>query len=1129
MGSAIPLIATKLLPPSLSPSVVRRPRLIEMLEADAVRRLVILSAPAGYGKTALLCQWAQGRQGAVWYRLDHRDRDFPTLALHLMAAFARQFGGFCDDLKNALRAGERPPIDDVLSAIVNELVDRADQSLVLILDGYHKVETSKKVNYTIDYLLSYLPSSIRLIVSCRGLPRLASLPGLKTTGDASVLGEPDLRFTVAETVELLNHLRAPIHSGTVEGLITRTFGWAIGLQLLARQAAKVSVEVSPEDLIASHAFQSDLADYFTHQVLADEPSSLQSFLISASILARPTAAACDALLGTSGGASLLQQVQAKGLFLNRLNEDLHEFHPLFREFLCRRVADNPDERRELHLRAARHYEVCGDLSEAADHYLEAEAYDDVARVISSISDTWLSVCKFDRVISFVGRLPQQVRVQWPGLIVAAGKAMALQGRFTEALTQYRQAHDLYCVQYDRAGANKVLCAQREILCIMQSKREQAQVLRRSTTPEFEPDDELGRADLLKSLSYDHLCSGDTDAARHLFESAIQLCVSQGDRERELDVLINSGAYMLGLCGEFIEALDLLQRAEEIALKINSRFRLADCYNVKATYLLFLGRYAEAHQTAQKALVLAKELASIHQEGRAMVCVAAASYMLGIEPTAITAERYRRAYDLAESGGGERLMVVALLGLSDLYRRCGDFSLSVDYANRVIPRLDKGDNWFTAYALRHLGAAQAHSDCEGALRSLSAAMPLAVSKYELACNHFWLAFIHRKLGNADEEKHHLRESLDRAAVNDYCRVFGDEPLASPLLLADALSLGIQPDYVRRMLVRLGTKTTDALLPELFGSDETSRLNAIRALGEIGDMRAVSALQAVVSRDKSDPAGAEALVAIRRLWNRPAPPLRVRLLGSFSVEIGDYVVDVSTWKRRKTISVLACLAMNGDKGIHREVLMEKLWPGMDYQSAHNNLRVTIHDLRQYLEPFAREIDQWRYVIYKDDHYSLSLGQDGWFDVQAFRDGVRAAEQGKETAEVIGRYEAALEFYRGDLLEYMPFEDWCSSEREELKELHLASLAKVAELYVRQGDNHSATVYCKKILAIDGTREDIHRKLIHIYSNAGDRISAIRQYRHCVRILREELGVNPGPDTRSALKSAIYPVSFPRQKAK
>lgn len=1121
MRSGIPLVATKLMPPGLTRSAICRPRLIESLHSVLVRRLVLVSAPAGYGKTTLLRQFVDKQRAAVWYSPDHRDRNPSVFLVHLMAAFARHVDGFCSRERRSLADGQELSIDALLSAITNELAVKTGPNILLLLDGYHEVECQRGINYAVDYLLRNLPSNVHIVISCRGVPRLEGLTKLLARGEAAVIRESELRFTRSELLELCEQLGVVVDEKTVDVMLAQAQGWAIGLQFLLRSVSAWSERALVGDTLPSSMHHGVLADYFDREVLSKVAPALQSFLIRASVLPRLDARVCDAVFDTSESLALLRQAEARGMFLHKSGFDSFELHPLFRDFLCRRLAQDRDEWRGVHGRAARYFETNGDAAEAASHYIEADDYDGAASLISTSIDAWLGTSKCDSLINLVDRLPAQVSKRHPDLVMATGRAMALQGRFAEALSRCQEAYSLFCSSQDYLRASRALRAKGDILLWAEAKQSQAEAIHRRAMCHLSNDARLAKADLLRSLALDHMSGGDTVAALDLYRSAKQIYESEGNERGQLATLVSPGAYIHMIRGEFVEGLEVLQRAEELAVCLGSQARLVECYNIRASMLIFLGHHLEGLKWAERALNIARELRSANQCAWAKALVATAIQLMGTEPVSATAQRFHESATLAESCGSKRVMAIALLGLSDLYRNEGDLGLSTNYARRAIDLVEgASDQWLLAFGLRHLGASLASSEPAEALRILSSALNVFVrceDMYNLAYVHFWLALACKKLMKAEDQRRHLEQCLDLAAINEYSRIFVDKSEAPTSLLANALCLGIQPDFVRRMLVRLGERGVEGLLPVLFGLDESARISAIRVLGQIGGVRAMSSLQALV-KDKDELIRSEASAAIRALRSSPAPPLRIHLFGSVRVQIGEAIVDTSAWKRRKAKSLLAYLALNRGKAVHRDEIVEKLWPEMDSQAALNNLRVTIHDLRRNLDPSAQKVGQWRHVLYKDDRYSLYLGESGQVDVEAFRSGVKHAALERDVGKAIDKFENALKLYSGELLGDMPYEEWCSVEREELQDLYLDGLVKLAALYEAKGDYSSALVRFKRVLEMDDSREDVHRKLIHLYATMGNRVGAIRQYRYCARILKEELGVSPSRATRSVYNNVV-----------
>ena len=348
------LLATKLHVPGPQPGFVPRPRLVEALGEGLARGRVLVCAPAGSGKTALLAGWARGGgQPVAWLSLDAGDSDPARFWRYAVAALDRARPGLARRVGPLL--GPPPPrsFEGLATALINELAAQpGDGEVVLVLDDYHLVD-SGPVHESVAFVLENLPPGLRVVVSGRADPPLP-LARQRGRGQLAELRAADLRFTDQEAADLLGETAGPgLPEAAVAALVARTEGWAAGLQL-----AGLSLQGQPDPagfvaaFTGSHRF---VLDYLTDEVLERQDEQVRGFLLETSVLDRLSGELCDAVTGHTGSQAMLERVERAGLFLVPLDEGRGwwRYHHLFADLLHTRLQrDQPGRVRELHHNAA---------------------------------------------------------------------------------------------------------------------------------------------------------------------------------------------------------------------------------------------------------------------------------------------------------------------------------------------------------------------------------------------------------------------------------------------------------------------------------------------------------------------------------------------------------------------------------------------------------------------------------------------------------------------------------------------------------------------------------------------------------------------------------------------------------
>src|SRR6516165_10431217 len=372
------LLATKLYVPRPPAGLVARPRLAAALADGRAGGLVLVSAPAGSGKTALLAGWIRGQgRPAGWLSLDAGDNDPARFWRHAAAALDPVCPGISGRVGPLL--GPPPPasFQGPVTALINELAGAAGGGeVLLVLDDYHVIGAGA-VHASVGFLLEHRPPGLRLVLASRSDPPLP-LARLRARGQLTELRAADLRFTVDEVAVLLRRAAgAELPGGSVAALAERTEGWAVGLALAGlslrghHDAAGFVAAFS-----GSHRY---ILDYLTEEVPDRQPAPMRAFLLATSVLERLSGPLCDAVTGRAGSQAMLEDIERAGLFLVPLDEwrGWWRYHHLFADLLRARLqAEQPGRAVALHRAAAA---WCDEHDLADDAVRHALAAGDTAR------------------------------------------------------------------------------------------------------------------------------------------------------------------------------------------------------------------------------------------------------------------------------------------------------------------------------------------------------------------------------------------------------------------------------------------------------------------------------------------------------------------------------------------------------------------------------------------------------------------------------------------------------------------------------------------------------------------------------------------------------------------------------
>jgi LuxR family maltose regulon positive regulatory protein len=431
------LLATKLFVPHPRPGLVARPRLIERLSAALDCGLILVSAPAGYGKTTILTQWiAQNKPAiaAAWISLDQGDNDPVRFWDYFIAALRTVRPAAGEAASAMLHSAQGYATESLLISLINDLSD-ISRDVVLVLDDYHLVN-SEGVHTGVTFLLDHLPPRMHVLVATRADPPLR-LAHFRGRGAMVEIGADDLRFTGEEAAGLLREvLGETLSLEQIASLNARTEGWPVGLKMAAlSMRGQKNVPRLIAAFAGSHRY---VGDYLIEEVLRWQPDEVRAFLLNTSVLERLTAPLCDTITEGTGSQTLLEEIEQANLFLVQLDESRrwYRYHHLFAEHLRHRLerASGLDNVTRLHRRASQWYEDHGFPDDAIHHALAARDWERVVGLIGSVAEGRMKQGEMTTVLGWLQSVPDEMLRADLNVYGQYGHILVHTGRFDSAET-----------------------------------------------------------------------------------------------------------------------------------------------------------------------------------------------------------------------------------------------------------------------------------------------------------------------------------------------------------------------------------------------------------------------------------------------------------------------------------------------------------------------------------------------------------------------------------------------------------------------------------------------------------------------------------------------------------------------
>ena len=421
----IELLRTKLFIPRPRENLVSRPRLVEWLNAGLDKKLTLIAAPAGFGKTTLLSEWIpQSPRCVTWLSLDDGDNDstrFWTYFISSLQGLRPQLGESALALLQSLQTF---PITSILTALINDISAFPDE-FAIVLDDYHVID-SQPIHEALTYLIAHLPANMHLVMTTRIDPPLP-LARLRARDKLTELRANDLRFSADETESFLNHeVGKRLTAEEVAVLEARTEGWIAGLQIAAlSMQGRDDISGFIRTFSGSHRH---ILGYLADEALNQRPKGTLNFLLQTSILDRLCGSLCDAVTRENGGQEILESLEHANLFITPLDDEgrWYRYHHLFAEVLQARLRqDNSEMPAELHRRASEWYEAHNSIPEAVQHALAAGELDRAAQLIGRQRWILLGRGEANTLHHWLDILPVELLRKHPGLSLAYAWILSL--------------------------------------------------------------------------------------------------------------------------------------------------------------------------------------------------------------------------------------------------------------------------------------------------------------------------------------------------------------------------------------------------------------------------------------------------------------------------------------------------------------------------------------------------------------------------------------------------------------------------------------------------------------------------------------------------------------------------------
>jgi len=660
------LLATKVIVPTRRPDMLRRQRLLDFLHAYLDRKLLLVSASAGYGKTSLLVDFAADTELPVcWYSLDAGDKDPALFLEYLVAALQRRFPRFGGRITALLRQAEpRADLDACVGALVTDLQQEIDTFFVLVLDDYHLVESSSPINQLLDRLLLYLPENAHLILASRTVPTGLTLTRLTARQEVAGLGVNDLRFTADEIRAFVEKkYDLTITPATANELAAQSEGWIAGLVLTTPTLWRGVFQ----EWVNTSGPGSQLFDYLASEVLMQQPPELQQFLLDTSVLSELNAAECNELLGRTDAQTQFLVAERRNLFVARLEEAGYRYHHLFREFLQARLRETQPARwLALQERAAALFERRGRLDLAIEYWFAAQQPAQAARVLAIVAQEYYERGRWTTLMRWLDALPDAELQHFPALLMCRAQLQAESGALSEAQDLFERARAEFQAQGDFIQVARTWLEQARY----EADAAVATKMCESAEAILSENDFIWQALVQRTMGIIASRQGDIPRAVKLFERASKLYEIANARALQADAESNLGSAYLAM-GDRTRAQFYFNNALQHAQRLGNAAKLANTLNSIAITKYQQGDLSAAFDLLQEALPQARAAGHLRIEAYVRASLGEVRRDRGELPEAL--EDFDAASEIAEKIREPFLLTFARVAIGDVWRLSGDLA------------------------------------------------------------------------------------------------------------------------------------------------------------------------------------------------------------------------------------------------------------------------------------------------------------------------------------------------------------------------------------------------------------------------------------------------------------------------
>jgi len=1085
------VLRTKILIPNLPETIVRQ-RLNPLFEEIRTKRVVIVVAGAGYGKTTLVAQTCRKlNTDVVWYSLSSFDSDFVYFIYYLITGIRQHYPDFGQKTLQRIESAQTiREKETVLTYLLKELEESIKNELIIVLDDLHFVQDNPEIKETLVFLMKYLPDMVHLALISRKTPDL-NLSGFIARRETILIDEKALAFDVQEIEDFYQRLFGiSLSPKILEILQAKTEGWVSGLILFQHSFQGRNQEEIEARLGELRGTSRMIFNFLEENVYGLLPGEIKEFLLKTSILSRLDISFCNRYLEKHNAREILEELEGKHLFTFPFDEQRESwyYHHLFKDYLLEKLGVEFGEKEiaDLHTSAGQIWEDSGEPEEALNHYLEAGLYKQACQLLNQLGRDFIRGGRINLFLSYFRKMPDEFKEKEPWLYYTYGRALELHGKSREASRAFEQACGLFVEQGISKGVGLALNRLSSYYYTIGDFQKAEAVLKEIVTgiqgmPRL-------YANALGNLIFVTSHIAKFEEADKYYEESLRLFGEMINRDLQAWIYINNG-FRYFTSGDLAEALDFGNKGIRMSESTANDDLLSYGYHLLSISNYYQGDFAEGLELALKGIRLGEK-----KGFRGMNHV---WHFINACSCAATAGDMGRAMEYGETGlkicqeiESPWSEAWAYLSLCITHQKAGHLEKAEQCARAAVFALESlflpGDEGMMKSALASILLEQGQlEEVEDLL--VIAEKRLEGSKLNQSRVYLYLARYYWENQEMDKALNKLSTGLGLSEQNNYDYWIVEEKHWVMPLLVDLHSKGQFRDYLNKLFPK-------------FGSVASEELNKIKRSENIEVKKSVESILSNLTT--LNPIG-----------------LRVFCFGVFKLFRGDEEIPVEAWKSEKARMLFKYLVYHQGKGyIVKDILMELLWPESDPEKSRKRFNVALTAIRKILEPELARGTPSAYLLRKGDGYRLHLGENGFLDIAAFESAVGLAGKENDPDKALEHYLQAEALYKGDLFQEDQYQEWCLDARSLYREKYLHVLGFLVSFFKKSGDLVKAIEYARKYLEVDQYAENIYQMLMKMYQQTNNKILIKKTYEEARQKLEVELECPLSEETEKLYKELV-----------